>query len=196
MNLKSATAALNTHLKPIGFRRREETWNRRVESVIEVVNLQVNNSGDNITINAGVLDPAVHRLIWSEEPAAFIEEPFCTVRVRVGELLDKNDRWWKLDRNETVGEIVSVVTEVVLPFLQQMHDQEAMVSWLDSIDVEKRRQPAEILGLAILRNLVGRHSEACALVAAQRSRAIGAWRKRYDEVAQRLGCNADLSGLP
>jgi hypothetical protein len=190
MNVKQVISALDAGLEPIGFTRRKSVWNRRIDDVVEVIDVQVSTSGDTVTVNAGVLDPTVHEAIWGEEPPKFVEEPLSTVRARIGELLDRKDRWWQLGSEQAVGEIVDTVTQVVLPFLQRMHHRGEMASWLDRAEVVKRRQHAEILGLAVLKNLVGGQSEACELLAAQRKRAIGAWLGRYDEVAQRLRCGS------
>ena len=188
MNANYLISALDASLKPLGFTRKKAVWNRWVDAVVEVIDVQVSKSGDTVTVNAGVFDPTVHKTIWGEESAEFVEEPFCTVRARIGELLDQRDRWWQLGNDETVGEIVDTVTRVVLPFLQRMRVRGEMASWLDRAEVMKRRQPAELLALAVLMSCVGRRSEACELLALQRNRTNGAWRSRYDAVAQRLGC--------
>ena len=74
MNKKHLILALDALLKPIGFTRRKSAWNRRIEDVIEVIEAQVSKSGDMVTLNAGVLDPTVHKAIWCEEPPDFLED--------------------------------------------------------------------------------------------------------------------------
>lgn len=196
MNKKHLILALDALLKPIGFTRRKSAWNRRIEDVIEVIEAQVSKSGDMVTLNAGVLDPTVHKAIWCEEPPDFVEEPLATVRARVGDLLDQKDRWWELGSDEATDDVADAVAQVLLPFLERMRSRGEMAFWLDRAEVVKRRQPAEILGLAVLKCLVGRHAEGCQLLAVQGKRAIGAWRSRYDSVAQRLGCVLGSAAVP
>ena len=193
---KTVVSVLGSSLKPLGFKQKGSVWNRRVGDVIEVIDLQISKAGDAVTVNAGVLDPTVYRSTFSKEPPEFVVEPFTTVRARVGELLDRKDRWWRLDSEEAVGEILSSVTDVVLPFLQSMSGRKEMASWLARPEVMKRLSPAEILGRAIIMDLLGRHSEACELLSSGRNGAIGAWRSRYKEVAERLGCVPDCPAAP
>lgn len=188
MNTNPIVLALDADLTPINFRRRGLVWNRHIGGIIEVIDLQVSKSRDLVTMNAGVLDPTVYKTVWDEEPPEFVKEPACTVRARIAELLDQRDRWWQLGDDKDIGEILDVIAGVALPFLQRMRSRGEMVSWLDRAEVAKRRQPAEILGLAVLKDLIGRHSEACELIANQQKRAMGAWNGRYDEVARRLRC--------
>lgn len=191
MNADNIVFILDAHLKPLSFRRKGLVWNRRIDGVVEVIDLQVSKSRDAVTVNAGVLDPVVYRKVWGEDAPDIVKEPTSTVRVRIGELLDNRDRWWQLDNDRDIGELVDAVTQVVLPFLHRIRSREEMILWLDRAEVARRRQPAELLGLAVLKDLIGQHSEACELLADQRRRSIGAWHSRYDEVARRLGCITD-----
>jgi hypothetical protein len=179
--------ALDEHLKPIGFNRKGSTWNRRFSGFVEVIDLQVSKSRDRVTANAGVLDPLVYKTVWGEEPPEFVKEPISTVRVRVGELLDQRDWWWASENQEVSGEIIHIVNELILPFLQRMRSREQMISWLGKAEVVKRRQHPETLALAVLMNLMGRNTEACKIVT-NTNISFGAWRSRYEEVASRLGC--------
>jgi hypothetical protein len=187
----SKTVALETGdalLKPLGFTRQKTAWNRRSGSSVEVIELQVSKAGDTATVSAGVLDTDAHIKLWGSEPPPFVEEPSCTVSARVGELVEGKDVWWEL-RDSRVGEKISTaIADHVLPFVNRMRSRQEMVEWLTAARVVRKRYPLPIINLAILQHLLGRSSEACALLAEVEKRAIGGWRSRATEVGERLGC--------
>lgn len=86
MKMKKMTERLDGLLKPLGFVRRKATWNRKSDSLIDVVDLQVSKAGDTVTINSGIVDKDVHEICWGKQLPIFVREPFCTVRSRVGQL--------------------------------------------------------------------------------------------------------------
>ncbi|HEY3520103.1 MAG TPA: DUF4304 domain-containing protein [Rhodanobacteraceae bacterium] len=188
MTKKAAIEKVDDLLKPLGFHRRVAAWNREAGHLVEVIETQVSKAEDTITVNAGVLDRDVYLKLWGSQSPEFIDEPACTVRARVGELVAGKDLWWSLT-NERVGEeIVKAIIEQLLPFLKRMHSRQDMVQWLTRGDVIKKKYPLPIINLAILQNLLGESSEACALLANLEKKIIGAWRTRVVEVAERLGC--------
>lgn len=188
MSDKAAIQKLDALLKPLGFARRKATWNRNSHYLIEVVDVQASKAGDTVTVNAGVLDTRVYVKLWGEDPPGFIEEPQCTVRTRVGDLLDGKDLWWEPRNPQAIEEIVHVVDDTVLPFLERMGTLEAMERWLVDNDVVKQRYPLPIVNLAILQIVLGKVSEGCGLLLKLKKRPIGAWRKRVEEIAQRINC--------
>jgi hypothetical protein len=155
---------------------------------MDVIDLQKSKAGDVITMNAGVLDRDVYAKLWGNEPPDFVEEPACTIRARIGELIGGTDRWWPLDSANTATDLANAVTSSVLPFLERMHARQAMEEWLEAAQVVRRKYPPPILNLIILKSELGRKEEACALLADLRPNIVGAWRARFDEVSMRLGC--------
>lgn len=189
MSVRIVIAELDKLLKPVGFTRQKAVWNRRVGYVVDVIDVQVSKTGEAITVNAGVLDGDVHKKLWGEEPPSFVEEPLCTVRARVGDLIDGHDLWWQLSEANIDTEIVGIVDRLLLPFLRRMHARQAMEEWLITTQVVRKKYPPPILSLVILKDALGRNQEACELLAELRSKAIGAWRDRFDEVGRRLRCH-------
>lgn len=187
MSEKAVIGELDTLLKPLGFTRQKTAWNRRSGYVVEVIDVQVSKAGDAVTVNAGVLDVEAHVRLWGSKPPAFIVEPACTVRARVGELIDGKELWWQLDDDQT-EEVSKAITDHVLPFVTRMRLRQDMVQWLTDTQVVQRKYPLPIINLAILQDLLGNSSEGCALLAEVQTKAIGAWRVRAAEVAERLGC--------
>lgn len=188
MSVKTINSEVSNLLEPLGFSRRNTTWNRRTGLVVEVVDIQVNKTGDAITVNAGVLDTQAHAAFWGAEPSDFIEQPNCTVCVRVGELIDGKDKWWQLQDANTSADLAKIVKTYVLPFLDQTRTRKSMKQWLIDTRVTKRKYPAPIINLAILESFIGQRALACEILAELRQKFDGVWRVRADDVAKRLNC--------
>jgi len=142
MSMKTTISRLDQLLKPIGFSRAKVTWNRGSGSVFDVIDVQVSKARDCLTINAGVLDPEVYTLVWGREPPKLIEQPSCTIGVRIGGLReDRKDKWWPLTDDRAPAEIVANVEAHVLPFLERTHTREAMKHWLIATEVTRKRYP-------------------------------------------------------
>jgi hypothetical protein len=189
MSAKPVITRIDELLKPLGFARQKAIWNRNVGSFIDVIDVQTSKAGDAITINAGVLRPDVHTKCWGTEPPAFIEEPSCTVRARVGQLIDGKDVWWRLSDRKTLDDVAAKITAYVLPFLDRMHSLDAMEQFLANAQVMKQKYPPPIIYLAILKCERGDRTGACALLADLHKRTVGAWQARISQVTERLACS-------
>ena len=187
MNTKPVGTQLDKLLGSAGVTRQKMTWNRKAGAFVDVVDLQPSKAGDALTVNAGVIDPSVHKICWGEDPSAFVEEPSCTVRARIGQLIDGKDLWWRDDGENVASEIVERVREHVLPFLDRMHSIEAMVEQLADSGVAKQKYPPPIIYLGILKWKNGDVAGANTLLNDLRKQTVGAWQKRVDEVLERLG---------
>jgi len=189
MSEKFITARMDELLKPLGFSRHKGIWNRRTGSFVDVVDVQVSKANDAMTINAGVLHPEVHRKCWAAEAPPVIEEPLCTVRARIGQLVEDKDLWWQLHDGGAGNDVVEKLNRYVLPFLERMHSIDAMEKFLSESEVTKQKYPLPVLCLAILKNERGDKTGACSLLAEFGKKTVGAWRTRINEVAQRLQCS-------
>jgi hypothetical protein len=188
MTTKSIVTRLDELLRPLGFTRHKALWNRKASSFVDVIDVQTSKAGDTITINAGVLQPEVHIKCWGTEPPAVIEVPSCTVRVRVGQLLDNKDLWWRLNDDGFVDDVTNKITAHVLPFLERMHSFDSMEEFLTRAQVTRQKYPLPIIYLALLKNQQGDRTAACELLSELRRKTVGAWQSRISEVARRLGC--------
>lgn len=188
MNPRRLTEKLDDVLKPLGFERHKITWNRNLGIVVQVMDIQVSKSNKAVTVNAGVLDADVFTKLWEGDPPRFVEEPACTVRARIGELMDGKDVWWQLYDDQVIHAVSSATTDRILPFLDRMRSRRGMIQWLMDTDVVMKRYPLPIINLAILQSLTGNSGEACTLLAAVQKNAVGAWRVRAAEIAQRIDC--------
>lgn len=172
---------LDRLLAPLGFKRMKSTWNRSGK-VVEVIEAQKSKTGDSITINAGVLDRHIYESVWGNGPPYLVEEPSCTVRARIGELIDGKDRWWPLTETNAGLHVAEAVSIHILPFLQRMQTREAMETWLITTNVVRGRYPPPILSLAIIRDGLGRRAEALELLSELKEKVTGAWSARIAAV--------------
>lgn len=189
MTTTTVVRRLDDFLTPLGFQRQKQTWNRGSDPFVDVVDVQVSKADHAVTVNAGVLDSDVHRKCWGTDPPMWVEEPACTVRTRIGQLLGSNDVWWSMEDGEADEKIGEAVATHVVPFLDRMHARDAMEEFLTTREVLKQRYPPPIVYVAILRNELGDHSGGCEVLEELQQKALGAWRTRISEVSARLGCS-------
>jgi len=187
MNKRAIVARLNSLLKPLGFTRHGSVWNRRAGDFVEVIDVQTSKVGDSITLNAGVADPKVYRELWGDD-LAVVQEPKCTVRARIGKLIDGKDVWWPLYGNETPDQVAEATTDYLLPFVHRMCSRGEMVQWLRNSNViAKQPYPPPIISLAILQHYLGQTLEARALLLDLQKKTSDSWRAKVAEIADRLG---------
>lgn len=189
MNSAPAIQRLDGLLTPLGFSRRKQTWNRTFGPYVDVIDVQVSKAGDAMTVNAGVMHPLVYRTFWGKAPPGFVDEPSCTVRSRIGQLMEGKDIWWSASDDEVTEDVAAAVAEHVLGFLERMHTPAAMASFLDAAEVGKQKYPPPIIYLAILRHELGDQGGACTVLAELHRATSSAWQARIDEVSERLGCS-------
>jgi hypothetical protein len=187
MNTTAVATQLDKLLCPVGFTRQKMTWNRKASPFVDVIDLQLSKAGDALTVNAGVIDPSVHKACWGENLPSFVEEPSCTVRTRIGQLVDGKDLWWRDDGENIASEIGERVREHVLPFLDRMHSVEALAEQLKGFGVTKQKYPPPIIYLAVLKWKNGDVAGADMLLSELRMQTVGAWQTRIAEVIARLG---------
>jgi len=186
MNTKPVVTQLDQLLGSLGFTRQKMTWNRKVGLFVDVVDLQPSKTGDALTVNAGVLHPGVHKVCWGDDAPVFVEEPTCTVRARIGQLLDGKDLWWRDDGENVASEIVEQVRAHVVPFFDRMHSVEALAKQLKGSGVTKQKYPPPIICLAVLMWENGDVAGANALLNELRKQTLGAWQTKVADVIERL----------
>lgn len=176
-------------LAPIGFERRTHVWNRRSGPFVHVIDLQLSQWDNTVTVNVGVLDEDVHRKVWQAEPSAWVEQPDCTVRVRIGELVHGRDIWWPLEDPATADRLTDAVVSNAVPILERMRDRQAMLEFLEGREPLKRRDWPTAISLAVLRHDLVDHADGCAMLSELQEAAAGGWKDRAATVAAQLGCN-------
>lgn len=184
----SIIARLDRELVPLGFKRKKATWNRERDSLVDVIDIQISKSGDTVTMNTGVLSRPIYFACWGREAKAFVEEPSCTVRARVGRLLGNKDRWWDASSESAADEMVECLGVHILPFLDRMQSFKAMRDWLASTGLPSPKWPVPSINFAVLQSQLGDVDGACNTLAELEAKALGAWKAGAKEVAERIGC--------
>jgi len=144
-------ARLRPFLDQLGFRMRSRTCNRvTLDGLTHVINFQMGrfdppgtsyipwfrkNLYGKFTVNIGVYVPEVFRHSYTMEPSSFIAEPYCCVRVRLGDLgPEHKDLWWKTRANSrTVGELQLRLKRDAIPFLARLESRNALLEELGKI---------------------------------------------------------------
>lgn len=190
MSTALIVARLDRELAPRGFRRKKTTWNRERDSFVDVVDVQVSKSRDTVTMNAGVLYRPIYFACWGEESKPFVVEPSCTVRARIGQLLDNRDRWWDIGSESVADEMAECLETCIFPFLDGMQSLESMQDWLASTGLPSSKWPLPSIYYALLQSQLGDQEGACNTLTELEGKALGAWKAGAKEVAVRIGCVA------
>lgn len=185
--LKNLGDSLHPLLKSAGFRRRRSSWTRRTGQFVDVVNLQLSKSFDRVWVNLGVADPDAYESCWGEPLRDVADEAMCTVRARLGMLVDNRDKSWDLTDPHSISQIAGTVQRYGLPFLDQMHGLAAMEAHLAK---RPRAYPPEAMSLAIIRWKLGMAREACEALTDRGRRDFGPWQERVDAVARKIDCSS------
>lgn len=188
MSTNSIVVRLDRGLVPQGFRRSGTTWNRDHGPLVDVVDIQTSGSRDTVTLNAGVLSRPIYMICWGQELGGFIEEPHCTVRARVGQLLDNRDRWWPVSDPRSEDELAESVSSLLLPFIDRMQTYEGMLAWLASTGTPSEKMALPSICFAALQSSLGDQAGACQTLSLIETKALGGWKVRAREVAARIGC--------
>lgn len=189
MSVKEIISYLDSTLKLHGFDRHKMTWNRKSDSFIDVIDVQIGKGGDTITINAGAFHSGVYHTCWATDPPSVIEEPMCIVRARIGQLIDGKDQWWKTDENKAGEDMAGKVRDYVLPFLDGLHSLESIENALTEVNVVEKKYPLPVIYLAIIKSQLGDKGGACTLLAQLASKTVSSWHDRVGNLAQQLGCH-------
>lgn len=184
MRRETIAQRLDTLLVPLGFVRERSTWNRRTGAFIDVIEVSRSSISKTMTVNAGVVYPDAYTACWGEELPAIFEEPLCTVRANIGQLIDGEQLWWRSADVGCFGDVAWFTSVHVLPFLERMHSLEA----IDAVLTETRGYPPPVIYRAVIKRQLGDKSAACALLSKLHSKSAGAWGPHIAEIAARWGC--------
>lgn len=184
--LKPLRDSLHEYLEQCGFRRTGLRWNRDVGEFVDVVTIQRTKSLDAIYVNLGVQDPEIYTRWWGTPPNDVLDEADCTVRTRLGVLVDGHDRVWDLRDPVARDDIKALFAEYGLPFLESMHSRAMMVEYLQPW----RREWPSAVYLALLQASQRDVEAACTTIATFRAKAHASFLglPRLEELMVELGC--------
>lgn len=183
MTKKQLITKIEEVLEKYQFYRKGALWNRGYADFVDAIDLQISKSKDMFTINAGVASNFVIRACWDLDGSSMIEEPSCTVRARLGELLHGRDVWWSLSDDDGIEEVLSGIQDAAIPFLQLNHSIDHMISTLEN-DPASRRYPPGVIYLALLHHQRG-ESDRCKEMF-ETMKLTGAWNQKASDILASL----------
>lgn len=171
-------------LKPQGFIRKGLIWNRSDGRYTDVIDFQISRFDSKVTVNLGILDRDVYRKCWSEEASKFVEEVDCTVRKRLGILLDNHDTWWQLEDESAQAEMLNALGDVGVEFLSGMHSESAMERFFLSSSEKPPRYPPEAVYLAIIQLNQGKTTKGCDILSRLFENTSAGWHRRIKGILE------------
>lgn len=166
-------------LEKYQFYRKGGLWNRDYTEFVDVIDFQISKSKDMFTLNAGVADKFVIQTCWGMGGSEMVEEPSCTVRARLGELLHGRDMWWSLSDGDGVEEVLSGIQDAAIPFLQRNHNIEHMIETLEN-DPASKRYPPGVIYLALLHHRKGESGRCREMFKSMK--LTGAWGQKASDI--------------
>ena len=183
--------ALDDLLKPLGFTRDRNNWARTRGDMLEVVNLQVSAIAG-VTANLQMHDRETARIV-SEIPS---KEPLFLIipSMRIGELIDGYDRWWKKDPKGPT-ELSEAVRRHGLPYFDRVRTLEEQAAHWYGRGSQKGWHGQSLIGLAVTLYRMGQVEEACAELSRPTPKtAIPSSVAGVQSVRQWLGCDGPEVG--
>ena len=134
-------------LKELGFRRKALRWNRERGQFVDLISVQKatysTECEEVFTVNLGVFAHWFYNTVWQVPHVGIVSEVDCTIRPRLGELIQDKpfggafDQWWTLtsiDDVKTVGtEVKTALINKALPFFQSIVDYRVINDHLDRL---------------------------------------------------------------
>jgi hypothetical protein len=138
--LREAQAPVTSALKPLGFRKFANNYNRpAADGLIQVVNFQsgqyVSIFHGRFTVNLGVYIPCVALSEGNSAPGRAVAEFRCHIRQRLNALSGVGeDEWWPLDQRArwTGMGIAQALVRDGIPFLDRFNSYAAIVQRFES----------------------------------------------------------------
>ena len=180
---KLLVAKIDQILEEHQFYQSGTVWNRNYPDFVDVIDLQISKSKDTFTINAGIADKFVIHACWGMDGSTVVEEPSCTVRTRLGELLYGRDVWWGLSDENGIEEVLNGIQDAVIPFLQFNHSIDHMIEALEN-DPASRRYPPGVIYLALLHHRKGEGDRCREILKSMK--LTGAWSQKASEILAAL----------
>jgi hypothetical protein len=163
MSRLSYTKALDRVLQPFGFLRegKKKDWTRIRGDIWDCVNLQKSWIDGSVTVNLYARDLETDRILKSIPCDTTLGVR--TEYVRIGQLIDGNDRWWKNNPNGPT-ELAEAVRVHGIPWfdrIQSLEDQAELWHYRTATAGPWRR--SDLVDLAVTLYRLGALDEALAL---------------------------------
>ena len=133
--LRAAQVPVTEALKPLGFRKSGNYYNRHAkDGLVQVVGFQsgqaVSTLHGNFTVNLGVFVPCIAQLEGNSPRGRYVTDAHCEVRSRLSDVAKLGgDKWWPL--NESSSKSGAIVASAIgshgIPFLERYASYEAIL---------------------------------------------------------------------
>jgi len=148
--LDRVQAGVHAFLKPLGFRKKGRTHNRRTDGGLShVVNFQMgaypigssyvipgfrDSYYGSFTVNLGVLLPIVGQLERQRAPKDFVQEYDCSIRARIGTLASGEDKWFEItsEAGDLAATVVGLLDRFGLEFFEQFKTYRDVLSYYET----------------------------------------------------------------
>ena len=152
--------ALHALLKPLGFSRKRNEWTRGRDDIWERVDIQGSWLGG-VTVNVSAKDLRTAEILESIPCAAGLWLP--PITSRVGQLIDKRDRWWT-DEPDGPAEMAEAVRVYGVPWFDRVRSVEDQAAkWYGRYSTEGPWRNPSLPALAVTLYRLGELDEALAL---------------------------------
>ena len=129
-------------LKPLGFKKKALNFYLQLTDLGHIINIQKGkyNSKEQIsyTINCGVFIPEYWKVVYNyknEQIPDYPTEPVCFIRRRIGDLINKDDIWYEVDKTTDekgqANEMQKNLNQFILPFFNKLRTKADILSALD-----------------------------------------------------------------
>lgn len=188
MKPPSLNAVIGAVLEPEGFRKAKTGyWLRDVRDFIDCVDIQLGGSFQDFTINLGVIDRINEALVLGRPFHGIADAARSPIRSRLSHMAQDCPQWWPRSDPAVHAEAAEALRTYGLPFLERMHDLEAVLAHLEARGSIKWRDPTARMHVAALLSRLGRAEEACAALADPPKRlADGDWLDRVEALRRRV----------
>ena len=137
--LRAAQAPVTETLRPLGFRKGGNYYNRQAEDgLVQVVGFQsgqaVSTLHGNFTVNLGVFVPCIAQLEANSPRGRYVTDAHCEVRSRLSDIAKLGkDKWWPLDdsSSKSGAVVASALRSHGIPFLERYASYEAILERFD-----------------------------------------------------------------
>lgn len=199
-------AAVHSFLKPLGFRKKGRTHNRRtMGGLTQVVNFQMGAFplGDRyiipglresyygrFAVNLGVLLPCVYQVEHQRAPDDFVQEYHCTIRQRLGVLAFGEDKW--IEITDDPAALAATVVELLDRFGLQFFDQfqtyaEVLAYYRAHGDLPFQNAGRASLEAALIAHHLGDEPLSASLIARAHATDHPGFQQHVAELAKRIG---------
>ena len=204
-NLDIVQTQVTAFLKPLGFRKKGRTHNRTTTGgLVHALDFQMGaypigeqyvipgireSYYGRFTVNLGVLLPCVFEIEEQKSVPLFVQEPYCTIRTRLGSLAFGKDEWFEISSDTTASAIklVQLLDRFGLPFFEKFPDYPAVLSYFDVHERFPFQTPdRSALEAAIIAHHLGNAKTAKRLFAKAYSSDHEGFRGHVSKLANRL----------